>query len=54
VSEYWIVDIEGDEVLVHREPRGGGYAHITRQASGDVIEPLLGSPAVDVAALLAG
>jgi len=54
VPEYWIVDIEGDEVLVHREPRGGGYAHITRHASGDVIEPLLGSPAVDVAALLAG
>lgn len=54
VPEYWIVDIEGDEVLVHREPRGDRYASVARHAPGDVVEPLLGVPAVDVAALLSG
>ena len=53
VEEYWIVDVDRDEVLVHREPSGATYASVARFAPGDVIEPLLDVPPVDVAALLA-
>jgi Uma2 family endonuclease len=27
VSEVWIVDVEGDEIQVYREPEGSGYQH---------------------------
>jgi Uma2 family endonuclease len=30
VTEYWIVDIAGSAVEVHREPRGDGYASVSR------------------------
>jgi Uma2 family endonuclease len=40
VPEYWIVDLESDVVLVHREPRDAGYAQVTRHASGDNLSPL--------------
>src|ERR1700722_7409177 len=30
VTEYWIVDIAGGAVEVHREPRDDGYASVTR------------------------
>ena len=53
VAEYWIVDVDRDEVLVHREPSATSYASVARFAPGDVIEPLLDIPPVDVAALLA-
>lgn len=53
VPEYWIVDVERDEVLVHRDPRADGYATITRHAPGDTVQPLVDVPAVDLAALLA-
>jgi Uma2 family endonuclease len=53
VSEYWIVDIDRDEVLVHREPRDATYASVERFVSGDRIAPLVDVPPVDVAALLA-
>jgi Uma2 family endonuclease len=52
VAEYWIVDVDRDEVLVHREPGGASYASVARFAPRDVIEPLLDVPPVDVAALL--
>jgi Uma2 family endonuclease len=53
VSEYWIVDVDRDEVLVHREPSATRYASVTRFAPGDTIRPLVDLPPVDVAALLA-
>jgi Uma2 family endonuclease len=52
VPEYWIVDVNRDEVLVHREPHEGAYASIERFAPGSAITPLIDVPAVDVAALL--
>ena len=30
VAEYWIVDVDRDEVLVHREPRDNAYASVER------------------------
>ena len=53
VPEYWIVDVDRDEVLVHREPVDGAYASVARFTPGDTIEPLIDVPPVDVAALLA-
>ena len=41
VPELWIVDLEGGTVEVCREPRGDGYAAISRVAPGDVLEPAL-------------
>jgi Uma2 family endonuclease len=34
VPEYWIVDVAGGVVEVHRDPRGDGYASVTRHARG--------------------
>jgi Uma2 family endonuclease len=53
VSEYWIVDVDRDEVLVHREPSENGYASVERFKPGDTIVPLVELVPVDVAALLA-
>jgi Uma2 family endonuclease len=53
VSEYWIVDVDRDEVLVHREPSATRYASVTRFVPGDTIRPLVDLPPVDVSALLA-
>jgi Uma2 family endonuclease len=54
VPEYWIVDLDRDEVLVRREPGPTAYASIERFVPGDVVRPLAGVlPAIDVAALLA-
>lgn len=53
VQEYWIVDVDRNEVLVHRSPRAEAYGSIKRFAAGDVITPLIDLPAVDVSALLA-
>jgi Uma2 family endonuclease len=53
VAEYWIVDVDRDEVLVHREPSDAAYATVERFAPGQVIVPLIDVPSVDVSALLA-
>jgi Uma2 family endonuclease len=53
VAEYWIVDVDRDEVLVHRSPSASAYASVERFTPGDTIVPLIDLPPVDVAALLA-
>jgi len=53
VPEYWIIDVDRDEVLVHREPGDAGYASVERFGPGDTISPLIDLPPVDLAALLA-
>jgi Uma2 family endonuclease len=52
VPECWIVDVDRDDVLVHRAPRAGAYTSVERSTPGDVIAPLVDAPAVDVSALL--
>ena len=39
VPEYWIVDIAGDAVEVHRAPRAGAYTAVTRHGRGEVLRP---------------
>ena len=53
VPEYWIVDVDRDEVLVHRSPSGAVYASVDTFVPGAQITPLVDLPAVDLAALLA-
>ena len=53
VREYWIVDVDREDVLVHRTPRAGTYTSVERSIPGDVITPLVAVPPVDVSALLA-
>jgi Uma2 family endonuclease len=53
IREYWVVDINGRQLLVYRDPRAGDYA--TQQSFGpaDVIAPLAApSATVRVADLL--
>ncbi|MDX6679352.1 MAG: hypothetical protein QOE31_3404 [Solirubrobacteraceae bacterium] len=53
VGEYWIVDLLGRGVIVHRHPLAGAYQEIATFADGATIKPLLAdAPAVDVSALL--
>lgn len=54
VAEYWIVDLDRDELLVHRQPRGGVYESVERFAPGDIVSPLIDVPPVDVSELLRG
>ena len=53
VPEYWIVDVNRNDVLVHRQPRDGSYESVERFKPGDTIGPLIDVAPVDVAALLA-
>lgn len=39
VSEYWIVDVAEQVVLVHTEPAASGYAHLTRVPLGGTLTP---------------
>ncbi len=53
VPEYWIVDLAGRQVTVHREPSASAYGDVHRFHGGQTIMPLTaGAPPVDVSALL--
>ena len=41
VHEYWVVDVTGRAVIVHREPKASGYAQVTRVGDGETLEPTL-------------
>jgi Uma2 family endonuclease len=52
VPDYWVVDVERKEIVVHRDPTGGTFGTVTRHR-GDVVRALHHpAVAVDVAALL--
>lgn len=54
VPDYWVVDLVNRRIVVHREPRPGGYGDVTRHTDG-VVHPLLHPQlAVDVAQLIDG
>ena len=40
IAEYWVVDVAGRRVLVHREPRAGAYGSIKAYREGESIVPL--------------
>ena len=41
IPEYWIVNVQGGEVEVCRNPVGDAYETVTRAGRGDVLEPRL-------------
>ena len=53
VSEVWIVDIQGDRVIVHTQPSGGDYGLIRTAHRGETLRPtLLPSVAITVDEIL--
>ena len=38
VNEYWVIDMDGGSVLVHRDPSSGGYRSAVELGRGDVID----------------
>jgi len=53
VGEYWVVDVEGRRIIVHRAPRGGSYTAVLDVRAGARIAPApAGLPELDVDELL--
>jgi Uma2 family endonuclease len=40
IGEYWVVDVAGRRIIVHRSPRAGVYEAVTSYRTGESIEPL--------------
>jgi Uma2 family endonuclease len=40
ISEYWVVDLVGRQIIVHRDPRDGAYSDVVSYSAGESIEPL--------------
>jgi Uma2 family endonuclease len=40
VPDLWIIDVNGDRIVVHREPTADGYASVTPVERGMTISPL--------------
>ena len=53
IPEFWIVDLTGRGIEVHRRPEGDGYAEMIRVGAGGTLEPsLLPGAYVSAAAVL--
>ncbi|HLJ57169.1 MAG TPA: Uma2 family endonuclease, partial [Chthonomonadaceae bacterium] len=53
VPEYWVIDIEGRQIIAHRQPSAGGYEEILAYSADELIATLARPDApVAVAALL--
>lgn len=52
VDEYWLVDLPGRQVLVHRNPGEGVYREVTSLGESEHLEAHFGGPRLDVAELL--
>jgi Uma2 family endonuclease len=52
IREFWVVDVAGTRVLVHRRPRDGGYASVTTvEMSGTLQVEALPEVTIPVAAI---
>ena len=40
IADYWVADLQGDQLWVHREPTANGYASVQTFARGTAISPL--------------
>lgn len=53
VGEYWVVDVTGRRIVVHRTPAAAGYAEVVAVGvGGHILSPPLGLPALDVSEIL--
>jgi Uma2 family endonuclease len=39
IPEYWVVDVGGEAVEIHREPRGDRYERVERVGRGGRVAP---------------
>ena len=39
IADYWALDLQGDRVVIHREPTADGYASVHSLTRGDSISP---------------
>ncbi len=40
IVEYWVLDVRGQRLIVHREPRGGRYLSIAAYSRHEMVSPL--------------
>ena len=40
IQEYWVVDVTGERIIVHRSPGSGVYTDVKSYRTGESIEPL--------------
>ena len=40
IAEYWVLDINGRRLIVHRDPRDGRYQWVTAYAEDEAVSPL--------------
>jgi len=40
ISEYWVLDVNGRRLVVHRDPRSGMYADVTVYSEHESVSPL--------------
>jgi Uma2 family endonuclease len=40
IVEYWVIDVAGRRIVVHRGPLDGAYNDVTSYREGESIEPL--------------
>jgi Uma2 family endonuclease len=53
VPDYWLVDLPGRVVIVHRGPEPGGYGRVERLGDGATLTPIAeGTPPIEVSELL--
>ena len=53
IAEYWVVDVEGERLLVHREPTPEGYRSLRVLHGEEIATPLSCSASLKVAELFA-
>lgn len=51
IAEYWVLDILGRRLLVHRQPEGGQYATVTSYSHGESVAPAASDSSLSVASL---
>lgn len=52
IPEYWMLDIDGRRLVVHRDPVGGRYASVAKTTAADVVTAARLPVTVAVAELL--
>jgi Uma2 family endonuclease len=52
VPEYWVLDVQRREIVVHREPSGARYEHVERVGVGDTLTATTVALSVAVADLV--
>jgi Uma2 family endonuclease len=41
IADYWVVDLPGRRIVVHRQPSGNGYGEITAYTAEERVAPLV-------------